>query len=209
MISPFNSTFLSPTKLFRRLSVMLAISDASNKSQHIIARQTHLSSSMVNNYMKSLRREGLIRVAGSTNRTQTYHLTDTGRNVLRNDFLAYSAEIVQLYGAVKREIAMILRSFYDEGIRTVVLFGAAETAEVVHAALKSTDLVVIGVVDSDRSKHGKPFNGLIVQSPDKLLKIMPDAVVITSFGKQEEIYNSVHNAVGDHIQIKRLSDINI
>ena len=209
MISPFNSEFLSPTKLFRRLSVMLSISDAPNKSQHAIARQTHLSSSMVNNYIKSLVREGFIRVSGSTNRTQTYHLTASGRNVLRNDFLAYSAEIVQLYGAVKREIAMILRSFYDEGIRTVVLFGAAETAEVVHAALKSTDLVVIGVVDSDHSKQGKPFNGLIVQPPDKLLKIMPDAVVITSFGRQEEIFNYVQDVVGGQIQIIRLSDIDV
>lgn len=209
MISPFNSKFLSPTKLFRRLSVMLAINDTPQKSQHAIGRQTHLSSSMVNNYIKVFKREGLLEVLGNTNRTRSYHLTEQGGKLLRNSLLSYSAEIVQMYAAVKRELANILVGFYKEGIRTVVLFGAAETAEVVHAALKDTDLVMIGVVDSDGTKHGKPFNGLIIQPPEKLTKIKPDAVVITSFGRQEEIFNSVRNIVGDRIKIKRLSDINV
>ena len=164
---------------------------------------------MVNNYIKLFKREGVVKILGNTNRTQSYHLTGEGGKSLRQSLLAYSAEIVQMYGAVKREIATILRGFYDEGIRTVVLFGAAETAEVVHAALKDTDLVMIGVVDSDRSKHGKSFNGLIIKPPEKLLKIMPDAIIITSFGRQEEIFESVKNVVGDRIQIKRLSDINV
>ena len=206
MISPFNSEFLSPTKLFRRLSVMLSISDAPNKSQHTIARQTHLSSSMVNNYIKSLVREGLIRVSGKTNRTQRYHLTESGQDILREDFLAYSAEIVRLYGAVKFEIAGMLQEFYNEGIRSVVLFGVAETAEVVHAAMKHTDLAIIGVVDSDMKKQGTPFNGLVIKAPKALTELKPDAVVITSFGKQEEIFTSIQKIVGNQMPIKKLSD---
>lgn len=206
MISPFNSKFLSPTKLFRRLSVMLAINEAPSKSQHAIGRQTHLSSSMVNNYIKSLQQEGLIRVTGDTNRTRRYHLTGKGRNTLREDFLCYSAEIVRLYGAVKLEISSILREFSGENIRTVALFGVAETAEVVHAAMKQTDLVIVGVVDSDTKKQGKPFNGLVIQAPEMLQQMHPDAVVITSFGKQEEIYESVKNLVREGVKIKRLSE---
>ncbi len=206
MISPFNSEFLSPNKLFRRLSVMLSISDAPNKSQHTIAKQTHLSSSMVNNYIKNLRQEGMILVSGSTNRTQMYHLTEKGRNVLRKDFLAYSAEIVRLYGAVKSEISGMLQEFYNEGIRTVALFGVAETAEVVHAAMKHTDLTIVGVVDSDTGKQGNSFNGLVIQAPKALIEMKPDAVVITSFGKQEEIYSSVKKLTGKGIKIKRLSE---
>lgn len=206
MISPFSSRFLSPTKLFRRLSVMLAINEASSKSQHAIARQTHLSSSMVNNYIKSLQHEGLIRVTGDTNRTRRYHLTNRGRNTLRKDFLGYSAEIVRLYGAVKSEISSILREFQDEDIHTVALFGVAETAEVVHAAMKQTDLVIVGVVDSDKKKQGKPFNCLLIQAPEMLRQMRPDAVLITSFGKQEEIYESVKGLVQRGVRIKRLSE---
>ena len=207
MISPFNSKFISPTKLFRRLSVLLAINDSPNKSQHAIGRQTHLSSSMVNNYIKMLAREGAITVTGETNRSQQYHLSAAGRNAMREEFLAYSAEIVRLYGAVKSEIAAMLREFYAEGVRTVALFGVAETAEVVHAAMKQTGLTLIGVVDSDLEKQGMPFNGVFIQAPDALKEMAPDAVVITSFGKQEEIFAAVEKLVRKTTKIKRLSDI--
>jgi FlaA1/EpsC-like NDP-sugar epimerase len=161
---------------------------------------------MVNNYIKMFKREDLLKVLGNTNRTQSYHLTDLGRKVLREDFLSYSAEIVRLYGAVKAEISGILQEFHDEGIRSVVLFGVAETAEVVHAAMKQTDLVIVGVVDSDSNKQGKPFNGLVIQAPDMLREMHPDAVVVTSFGKQEEIYKSVKRLVKKGVLIKRLSE---
>jgi predicted transcriptional regulator len=207
MIQAFCSKYLTPTKHCRRLSVLLTVHNEPQVSQHKIAKKTNLSSSMVNNYIKCLKDEGIITVSGKTNRTQSYHLTTSGQNELRESLLAYSSEIVQLYSAVKREIAQILKLFYHEGIRTLVLFGVAETAEVVYAAIKESALVVIGVIDSDPAKQGKTFNGLIVQKPEKLEQINPDAVVITSFGKQEEIHECIRQLVGDKIRVKKLSDL--
>lgn len=162
---------------------------------------------MVNNYIKCLKEEGVITVSGETNRTLSYHLTKHGQNELRESLLAYSCEIVQLYSAVKCEITQILNGFYREGIRTLVLFGVAETAEVVFAAIKNSPLVVIGVVDSDPTKQGNSFNGLIVQEPQKMEEINPDAVVITSFGKQDEIHECIRQLVGDKIMVKKLSEV--
>lgn len=206
MITLFNSSFFSPNKALRRLALLFAIHENPQISQHAIGRLVHLSSSMVNNYIKMFKGEGLVNMLGDTNRTQSYHLTAHGARALRKTLLSYSAEIVQIYGAVKRELSNILNGFYEEGIRTVVLFGAAETAEIVHAAIKDTELIVIGIVDSDASKHGKPFNGLIIRPPDMLLKMAPDAVVITSFGRQEEIFVSIQKIVGSQMRIKKLSD---
>ncbi len=207
MLKAFSSDYLNPTKRSRRLSVLMSIHNEPNASQHKIAKCADLSSSMVNNYIKSLKAEGIITVNGKTNRTQSYHLTQNGQNELRESLLAYSSEIVQLYSAVKCEIAQIMMGFYREGIRTLVLFGVAETAEVVYAAIKSTPLVVIGVVDSDPTKQGQPFNGLIVQQPQKLEEINPDAVVITSFGKQNEIFECIRALLGNKIRIKKLTDL--
>jgi predicted transcriptional regulator len=207
MIQPYQSKYLTPTKEFRRLALLLSIHHAPKASQHQIAKGTHLSSSMVNNYIKLLKQEKLITISGKTNRTQSYHLTAQGADDLRASLLAYSAEIVQLYASVKLKITQILNGFFEEGIRTIVLFGVAETAEVVHAALKDTRLVMIGVVDSDAAKQGKPFNGLFIQSPDQLKQIMPDAVVITSFARQEEIHHDVQRLVGKEIKVKKLSDL--
>ena len=207
MIEPFHSKYLLPTKEFRCLSVLFAINESPDNSQSDIGDKTNLSSSMVNNYIKSFKHEDLITVTGNTNRTQNYYLTEKGRAVLSQSLLGYSAEIVQLYSAVKKEISHILTVFYEGGIRTVVLFGAAETAEIVHAAIKDTDLVVIGIVDSSKDKHGKPFNGLTIRKPEDIKKIKPDGVIITSFARQEEIYNDLLNLVGDSIKIKKLSTL--
>jgi predicted transcriptional regulator len=207
MIQAFTSKYLTPTKHCRRLSVLLSIHNEPHGSQHRIARNTGLSSSMVNNYIKCLKDENVITVSGETNRTCSYHLTVRGQNELRQSLLAYSSEIVQLYSSVKKEIVRILEEFYREGIRTLVLFGVAETAEVVYAAIKDSQLVVIGVVDSDPAKQGKPFNGLIVQAPEKLEQINPDVVVITSFGRQEEIHDCIRQLVGDRLTVKKLSEV--
>lgn len=207
MIKAFQLKYLSPTKQSRLLSVLFSIYEEPDGSQHKIAANTNLSSSMVNNYIKLLKREGFITVLGKTNRTQQYHLSETGRVMLRKSLLDYSAEIVRLYGTVKNEIANILNDFYIEGIRTIVLFGVAETAEIVYAAAKRTALVIIGVVDSDNTKQGRIFNGLEIRSPEDIQEIRPDAVVITSFGRQEEIYQLVRTISGDKLKIRKLSDI--
>lgn len=207
MIKPFQSDFLSPTKKARRLSLLLTMHNAPSTSQHAIGKHTRLSSSMVNNYIRSFKEEGLLTVAGDTNRTQSYHLTASGERALRETLIQYSTDIVQLMGSVKREIANILNTYYDEGIRTVVLFGAAETAEVVHLAIKETQLVMIGVVDSDASKHGKPFNGLLIQPPEEIRRISPDAVIITSFARQEEIFHCIKGIAGKKTKVKKLSEL--
>lgn len=207
MIEPFTSEFLTPTKKFRRLSLLLAIHDSPKISQHKIGQATHLSSSMVNNYIKEFQAEELIHVTGKTNRTQSYHLTPSGEKELISLLLSYSSEMVRLYGAAKREVFERMNSLTAEGIESIVLFGAAETAEVVHAALKDTPLIVKGIVDSDPAKQGEKFNGFTILSPDDLPEMEADAVVITSFARQEEIFKRVHQILGPAANIKKLSEI--
>ncbi len=207
MIQPFNASFLIPTKKFRRLSVLLAIHNDPNISQHKIAQASHLSSSMVNNYIKSLKGEGLVRMSGKTNRTQAYYLTGPGRTELMSLLMAYSTEIIQFYGGAKRELTKRFEQIVAEGIETILLFGVAETAEVVHASLKDLPLEIIGVIDSDPEKQGTHFNGLKIQPPEALDDLRADAVVITSFGKQEEIYETIRSVVAGDVKVIRLTDL--
>jgi DNA-binding MarR family transcriptional regulator len=191
----------------RRLSVLLAIHNSPRLSQHKIAQMTNLSSSMVNNYMKRLQQEGLVRMTGKTNRTQRYHLTPHGQKELFALILKYSAEVIQLYSAAKRQVAERLVRFHSEGIRSIALFGAAETAEVVHAALKDTPLTVTGIVDSNPGKQGTRFNGFVVGPPESLREMNADAILITSFARQEEIHGCIQQVLGDGVQVRKLSDL--
>lgn len=207
MIEPFISKFLTPTKIFNELSVLLAIQGDPKISQQKIGEIAHLSSSMVNNYMKKLQSTGLVCVDGDTNRSMSYHLTSSGRDKLVSSFIAYSNEIVQFYGAAKRELGKNLNELYLNGIRNVVLFGGSETCELVLGAIKETLLNVKAIVDSDQLKQGKFFNGQIIQSPQILKNFETDAVVVTSFGKQEEIYTDLFELVRDRVKIVKLTDL--
>lgn len=207
MIQTDKAAFLNPTKEFRRLSILLAIQGAPEISQHKIAKLVGLSSSMVNVYIRQFQQERLIRVSGATNRTQRYHLTPDGQSKLMDFLLSYSAEIIRLYGAAKQEIAKKLNTIDRTSIRNLALFGAAETAEVVCAAIKGTPFEITTVVDSDPLKQGKSFNGITVRDPESLRESMADAVVITSFGKQEEIYRCIQRVLGDSLTVIRLSEL--
>ena len=207
MIEPFNASFLTPTKRFRRLSILLAIHNQPEISQHKIAEMTHLSSSMVNNYMKELKQAGYLEITGDTNRTQEYYLTPSGEKALMSLLVEYSTEIIQFYGGAKRELTKRLKQMVADGISTIVLFGAAETAEVVLAAVKETPLVVTAVVDSDSGKQGRSFNGLKIQAPEALKVLKADAIVITSFGKQEEIFKKIKNVTSSDIKVVKLTDL--
>ena len=178
-----------------------------NSSQHHIAEKSHLSSSMVNIYIKELKQAGLITVSGKTNRTTEYHLTEKGQKKLFQDFISFSSEAVQIYAAVKREIIRLLKRYETNGIRTVVLYGASDTAEVVVSAIPHTRLVVIGIVDGDPAKQGHLFNGTLIQAPETISQIDPDAVLITSFAHQDEIYNNIKMIIDDNIEILTLTEL--
>ncbi|WP_320040115.1 MarR family winged helix-turn-helix transcriptional regulator [uncultured Desulfobacter sp.] len=207
MIIPYNTTYFSPSKVYRRLSILMLIKDMPHSSQHLIAQKSHLSSSMVNIYIKELKQAGLITVSGKTNRTTEYHLTQKGQKKLFQDFISFSSEAVQIYASVKREIIRLLKRYETNGIRTVVLYGASDTAEVVVSAIPHTRLVVIGIVDGDPSKQGHIFNGTLIQAPEAISQIDPDAVLITSFARQDEIYNNIESILGEDIEVLTLTDL--
>ena len=185
----------------------MLIKDMPHSSQHLIAQKSHLSSSMVNIYIKELKQAGLITVSGKTNRTTEYHLTPEGQKKLFQDFISFSSEAVQIYAGVKREIIRLLKRYETNGIRTVVLYGASDTAEVVASAIPHTRLVVIGIVDGDRTKQGHIFNGTLIQAPEAISQIDPDAVLITSFARQDEIYNNIESSVGEDIEVLTLTEL--
>lgn len=207
MIAPYKTTFFSPSKEYRYLSLLLLIKEMPKASQHQLAEKSHLSSSMVNIYIRELSKEGLISVSGETNRSIRYHLTEKGQKKLFKDFLTFSAETVQIYASAKKEITRLLKQYEARGIRTLVLYGASDTAEIVIAAIQQTRLVVIGIVDGDAAKQGQLFNGTQIQPPAAIPQIAPDAVLITSFARQNEIYENIEKLAPPGIQILKLANL--
>ena len=72
------------------------------------------------------------------------------------------------------------------------------------APIKETPLKIKAVFDSKPVKQGTSFNGHIIQAPKHLGSFSVDAVVITSFQKQEETYRHIRDIAGDRIAVKKL-----
>jgi DNA-binding MarR family transcriptional regulator len=197
-------SFIEPTRPYREFQILTEIARRSDVSQRELAERAMLGTTMVNRYITEMQQEGLVEVEGETNRTFRYRLTAAGRYRREELFFQVSKEVVQFYGLVKQEFHRRLRGHAREGVRRVVLFGAAETAELVYAAAEGTGLEIVGIVDSDGAKHGRRIGTIRVTAPDGIAALAPDAVLITSFGHADEIHGEIRHLEDRGIRVARV-----
>ncbi len=196
--------FLTPTNPLRRLFLLLALKEQSDVSQEKLSRRIGLSRSMTHNYIRDLIGEGLLRMEGETNRQIRYFLTAKGIRETGRLFHRYSDEIVCLYAVARTEFEKRLLELGRKGIGKVVLFGAADTGELVYNAIQNTDIEVVGVVDNDPRKQNLPFGLLRVLPPSEIARLKPDAVIITAMGRPDEIYDQIKHLEEKGIDVVRL-----
>ncbi len=195
--------FIEPTRPYRELRILSEISHCPTISQRALGEGALLGATMVNRYISEMQRSGLVEVRGNTNRSFRYGLTSEGECRRDELFSQASKEIVQVYGQVKREFQRRLQDHAREGARKVVLYGGAETAEIVLAASEATDLEVVGIVDSDPEKHGCRIGSLRISAPEAIRELAPDTVLITSFGHTDEIYEKIRGLEAEGIRVAR------
>ena len=196
--------FFKSSPLFKRLLILTALEQNPAISQHTLAHEVGLTSSMINNYIRDLSKEALIKIKGRTNRTMSYNLTAKGFKEKISLLVSYNLETTALYMDAKQEFAQRLQEIYDEGIHRAVLFGAGETAEILYNASKSLALKIIGIVDNDPDKQGRSFANLIVEPPHRIERISPDGVIIASIGRQDEIYTHINSLEARGIPVRKM-----
>lgn len=183
-----NKTFYSPSKAARYLAILDTLSHDNQVSQTELGRRANLSGAMVNQYLREMVDENLIEYERVNGKSFRYLLTGRGEATRQSMFSTFSSETVQIYTALKHSIMRKLKGLRGRGIVKLALFGASETCEVVLQALRALgSFDVTAVVDNDPAKHGKILGGYVISPPQILDSARPQAVVITSFGCQEEI----------------------
>ncbi len=200
--------FFTPTKRLRRLTILLAIHQEPRTSQHDIARRAVISSSLVNGYIKSLASDGLIATRIRNQRDRDYSLTKQGEKELSSLLLDYSTETVQIYAQAKQAVAQRLVHIFrsTDQPATVVLYGAADTCELILGALTGIpEARVIGIVDSSPEKQETTFHNFTVMPTATITPLSPDVVIITSFAKQNEIYREIKHLEEKGIHILRFT----
>lgn len=196
--------FLHPAPELRELMILLEIEKNQSLSQNLIAAKVGIVPAMVNRYIKSFVKNNMIQMNGKSKRKMTYHLTEQGLSRRNSLLFHYMNETIGLYKNAKTEFGRILKEFIKEKIKKIVLFGAGETAEVVYNAARALGFQIIGIVDSNSEKQGGEFMGMTIESPDRIEKLNPDGIIITSFGFSNDIYNGIKHLEEKGIKIRRL-----
>lgn len=183
--------YFKPSKEARILAILDSLSRDSGLSQVELGRRMRLSGAMVNQYLKELQDENLVRFEAVNGKSYRYLLTQEGERKRRRLFSDYSSETIQIYTALKNAILQKLDTVLAKGLTKLALFGASETCEVALSALRDTDFHILTLLDNDPRKQGTMFHGYVIAPPSVLETIACQAVLITTFGGQEEIYEQL------------------
>lgn len=168
-----------------------------------------MSGAMVNAYIKQLKENGHITIHQKNRRDLEYELTQTGKEQLIFHLMECSAEIVQLYSKAKHELVKRLNEvFSNTGNTRIALYGGSETCRLVLESLEHfTHVKIVAVVDSDSGKWGSTIGAHVVQGPEILENAQVEYVIISSFARQNEIYNHLSESALTDAQILRLSSL--
>lgn len=197
--------YVKPSKVARVLSILQSLSTDSDLSQQELGHRSGLSGAMVNQYLRELSGAGLIEYVPANGKSFRYLLTEEGEAMRRKMFATFSSEIVRLYTAFKSAIMAKLQDLSRRGIRKVALFGASETCELALLAMRESNYDVVALVDNDPEKQGRIFHNQVISSPRILEEIHCEAIIVTTFGRQDEICDQIAPlASRKHMEIVRL-----
>lgn len=196
--------FIRPSREYRELAILTAVQGAPHASQRQLAREVALSLALLNEYLDRFASAGLIEIEGPGPRSYRYRLTALGQARRDELFFAVSREVIQFYGQMKAEFRRRLEEHAARGIRRVVLFGAAETGELVWTAARGTPVEIVGVVDSDPARQGGRIGDLPIEPPSRIAAHAPDAVLITSFGHMDAIHDQLKPMEERGLRVLRL-----
>jgi len=180
-----NIQFFMPTDKIKKLLLLEQIEKNKNVTQAQLAKYTHSAPSMINNYIKTLEKDGLLIKNKKSKRDVEYYITKKG--IERKNYLlvTFMNELIELYNLTKENIESFIKNLENKGLKKVVFYGAGETAKVIIKVLKDmpeSELELLFLVDDDEKKRGTLFEGYKVINPEKLkeYEYKIDAVIITS-----------------------------
>jgi DNA-binding MarR family transcriptional regulator len=165
------------------LKILDEINRESSITQRTIAGRLNIALGLVNAYIKRLAKKGHIKITkGPMNRVK-YALTPEGfthRVSLTYDYMQSS---INFFKDVRQRIDNVYRQMSAAGVRTVLIWGDGEIAEISYISMRGLPLELVGVVDG--KSRDKDFFGHNIYSFEDVSQLIYDAILIASFNKEE------------------------
>lgn len=187
-----DNSFFKPTLLYKEFMILDLIEKDANITQREISKTIGVAVSMINSYLDSYEKNGLIRRKKHSTKTVEYFVTKKGmerRKLLNIWYLKSSHEV---YLSAKDNIIKFLNQIINKGFKKILLYGAGEVAEIMLQVMNDDNnipLEVLAVVDDDASKQNDTILNKPVISSDHIKSFDHDGILVSSY-KHHDAINS-------------------
>jgi len=135
------------------LNALLELKENPNLSQRFSSRKLNISLGLTNSILKNLINRGWIKAKKDTGRKLLYIITPQGMaNVSRLMYTRFQ-ETLHYYHYTKDLLTAYLIKLYQQGEKTVNIYGTGQLAEITYYAGMSTPLKLNAIISDDPSKE--------------------------------------------------------
>ncbi len=161
------------------LKILDEISRESNITQRTLASRLNIALGLVNAYIKRLAKKGHIKISkGPMNRVK-YALTRKGFTHRVSLTYEYMQSSIDFFKDARQRIDSVYSQMSESGVKTVLIWGDGEVAELAFISMRGLPLELVGVVDGRKKEDG--FFGHSIYSFEDVPELEYDAILIAAF----------------------------
>jgi DNA-binding MarR family transcriptional regulator len=165
------------------LRILDEINRESLVTQRTLSSRLNIALGLVNAYLKRLAKKGHIKISkGPMNRVK-YALTPKGFAHRVDLTYQYMQSSIDYFREARQRIDTIYGQMIETGVKTVLIWGDGEVAELAYISLRGLPLTLVGVVDCNKEEKG--FFGHHIYSHEDVQSLEYDAILIASFSEKE------------------------
>lgn len=173
-------------------------------SQRALARRLGVAVGTVNRLISDLMESGYVQVFNRSVRPFAYRVTGDGERFQRHLSHEVFSTAIANVRRLEERIRGTLADVQSRGVRRLVFYGAGTIMEITSRLARELGLDVIAVVDDNSEKHGTRRGGLLVQAPQAIDELRPDAVLITTLRHAETIQLKLDASLHSSIEVWEL-----
>ncbi len=151
-------------------------------SQRALADRLGIALGLVNAYIKRLCNKGYIKIKWLPKKRIKYIITPQGfaeKSRLAYKYMHYS---ILYFKDIRSKIEDTYAGMLKAGVKTILLWGDGELAELCYVSTRGYPLEVVGAVGTTGSENG--FFGRAIYTADQLTDVDFDAILIATLDKK-------------------------
>lgn len=185
------------------LGLLRSLDEDGGRSQRRLAAELGIALGLVNAYLKRCVNKGLVKVQNVPARRYAYYLTPKGFAEKSRLTVTYLSQSFSFFREAKSDCVAMFEVAKSRGVRTAVLMGRSDLAEIAVLCAMESGVEVVALVDAG-AKPGQ-FLGIPLVGSFEAVEPKFDAVVITDLvGTYESLNLALQSFDRDRVLLPRL-----